>query len=458
MNKGILQYLSGYFRDGCKPETEFRIGCEYEKFGFLNHDFAPLPYYGERSIFSILQKMQEYFNWQGEWEGDAIISMKKGNNSITLEPGGQIELSAEPVETIKKCQDSFNEHIGELNEITKDWGVTWFAGGVIPHMAVEKIKLIPKQRYQIMDTYLAKKGRLARHMMRLTQSIQISIDFFDECEAIKKFRVAMAISPLVAAIFANSPFLNGKPTGFHSFRQKIWQETDPERCGLIKRLFQQGDYSFVEYTNFASNVPMMFGKSTDASGNSKWYSMDGANFLEFLQSTDETLWLDLFKLHLTGIFTEVRLKTYIEIRSTDCVPEPYLHCIPALWKGIMYDNDALDEAWKLVSNLDISERLALKIELAKNSILAILKGRQIYPLCMELIKIARSGLKRQGRRRPLFSGEEKYLDPIEALLEDHLNPALLWLKEMENKEADPGSYFDFARFLTTNYPVTNYPG
>src|SRR3954468_9827748 len=336
--------LVEYHAAGCKPPEAWRIGTEHEKFVFRRADLKRVPYDGPDGIKALLQGMTR-FGWDPVLENGNIIALSNDSQcSITLEPGGQFELSGAPLETVHQTCDEVHEHLRQVREVCDELGLGMLGLGFDPKWRREDIPFMPKARYQIMRDYMPRRGSLGLDMMLRTCTVQTNLDFASEADMIRKYRVSLALQPVATALFANSPFTEGRPNGFQSFRSQIWTDTDPDRCGDLPFVFEDG-FGFERYVDYALDVPMYFvyrdGRYIDAAGQS---------FRDFLKGRLPALpgevplitdWGD----HLTTLFPEVRLKRYLEMRGADAGTEPRLAALPALWVGLLYDGAALDAAW-----------------------------------------------------------------------------------------------------------------
>jgi glutamate--cysteine ligase len=426
-----IDELVEYVRSGEKPPEHWRVGTEHEKIGLHEDDRAPVPYEGERGIGALLEAVAEADGWERIREGGNLIALAKGGGSITLEPGGQLELSGEPLRTIHQTCDEFHRHLELMKRVSAPLGIIWLGLGIHPIHPVEKLPLMPKERYRIMRRYLPTRGALAHEMMFASATVQANFDYADEADMAAKLRVAMGVSPIVSAIFANSSLSEGKANGFVSRRLHAWEHTDPDRTGLLPLVFER-DFGYRDYVEWALDVPMFFivrGEHHEATGRK--------TFRAFLQQGHQELRPTLgdFDRHLTTLFPDVRLKRFIEVRGADAVP-PGLTCsLPALWKGILYQADARAQAWDLVADSTQAQREAARGEVARRGLSAAFAGRPVLGLARELTEIAREGLRRiahRGRRDP---DESAYLDPIFQQLDLGMSPGQIVLERWEGEWA-----------------------
>lgn len=430
--------LVEYLAQGCKPEAEWRIGTEHEKFAYNTSDLRPLPYDGEVGIRRLLTELQR-FGWQPVTEGNNIIALTQDNQSVTLEPGGQFELSGAPLETIHQTCIEVGTHLKQVRQIGSELGFAMMGLGFNPKWRREDVPVMPKGRYGIMRAYMPKKGHLGLDMMLRTCTVQVNLDFASEADMVKKFRVALALQPLATAMFANSPFTEGKPNGFLSYRSHIWTDTDPDRTGMLGFVFEDG-MGFERYVDHALDVPMYFvyrdGKYIDASGQSFRAFMEGK--LPAYPGQMPTLrdWAD----HITTLFPEVRLKRYLEMRGADGGPWSRLCALPALWVGLLYDKAALEAAWDLCRDWTPPEREKLRADVPKFGLSTELRGRPLRHYAEQMVKIALAGLKSRNRLSPAGEDESHFLEPLVRIVESGETPAEALLKLYHgrwNKSVDP---------------------
>ena len=411
--------LKQYFLDGCKAETDLCVGVEWEKIGVYRDSAEGIRYSGPNGVEAIFKALMEKFQWEGVFSGPHVIALKKGESSITLEPGGQIELSGRKAALLKENAGELHEHLGEIKEVSEPLGIAWLGIGFQPVSAVEAIEWVPKERYAIMRENLKTKGPLTYSMMKQTASIQISLDYTSEGDAIEKLRLAMGLSPILSAVFANSPLSGGGLNGFYSKRAYVWSHTDPDRTGILYQVFDPA-FGFDDYVEYALNVPMFF-----VLREGKWISVNGIRFKEFLENglgDGNPATKEDWELHLTTIFTEARLKKYVEIRSVDCQNRELSMSVPALLKGLFYDDASRKAAWNLVSDLSLEERLRLAHEAPVKGLKTKLGNTDLGEIGRELIRLGEEGLRRLPGAMA-SSDESKYLMPIKELLNKRLTPA-----------------------------------
>ena len=416
--------LAQYLADGCKPKEDWRIGTEHEKFGYCKDSLKPLPYAGERSIQAVLEALRDRHGWSEVREAGYLIGLEKDGANVSLEPGGALELSGAPVETIHQTCDEVNTHLREVKDISDEIGVGFIGLGAAPIWTHDEMPLMPKGRYKLMNDYMQRVGTMGTTMMRRTCTVQVNLDFSSEADMVQKMRVALALQPVATALFANSPFFEGKVNGHKSWRSRVWRDLDPDRTGMLPFVFEDG-FGFERYAQYALDVPMYFvyrdGKYIDALGMSFRDFMKGE--LPALPGETPTLsdWAD----HLTTAFPEARTKKFIEMRGADGGPWRRLCALPALWVGLTYDQSALDAAWDLAKDWDADTREALRVAASVDGLHAEVNGIKMLELSKEVLDIARSGLK--ARARPGLGGmvqdERHFLHALEDSVENAQTPA-----------------------------------
>jgi glutamate--cysteine ligase len=403
--------LVEYIAAGCKPKSDWRIGTEHEKFVFHTDGFRPVPYEGDSGIVAIFRDL-EHFGWKPISESGKVIALNRNGASITLEPGGQFELSGAPLVSVHDTCREVDDHLTQVKRIGSQLGISFLGLGFNPKWARADIPWMPKDRYAIMRRYMPTKGQLGLDMMLRSCTVQVNLDFGSEADMVKKFRVGLALQPLATALWANSPFVEGKPSGFLSFRSHVWTDTDPDRCGMLPMVFEDG-MSFERYVDWALDVPMYFvyrdGRYVDASGQSFKDFMNGR--LPALPGEVPTLgdWVD----HLTTLFPEVRLKRFLEMRGADAGPWRKLCALPAFWTGLYYDQIALDSAWDLVRDWSAEERQQLRADVPTLALSAEIQGRKLRDVAIEVLAISRDGLKRRAKHDFLGRDESIFLNTIE---------------------------------------------
>ncbi len=416
--------LAEYMAAGCKPKADWRIGTEHEKFGYCKDTLQPLPYEGDRSIHAVLSALRDRFGWAPVEEQGKLIGLVKDGANVSLEPGGQLELSGAPLETIHQTCDEVNVHLAEVKAVSDDIGVRFIGLGAAPIWTHEEMPLMPKGRYKLMDAYMGTVGTHGRQMMRRTCTVQVNLDFASEADMVQKMRVAVALQPVATALFANSPFFEGKPNGHKSWRSRIWRDLDPARTGTVPFIFEEG-FGFQAWVDWVLDVPMYFvyrdGKYIDALGMSFRDFLRGE--LPALPGEKPTLsdWAD----HMTTVFPEARVKKYIEMRGADGGPWRRLCALPAFWVGLMYDQTALDAAWDLAKGWDAETREALRVAASVDGLAAETHGVNMHDLARECLAIADAGLK--ARAMPgaggLVADETHFLNAVRETVETGKTPA-----------------------------------
>jgi glutamate--cysteine ligase len=411
--------LIEYFATGAKPRSEWRVGTEYEKVVVDRRTGRAARYYGPRGIEAVLRRLADKFGWTPRLEGDHVIALEGRKATITLEPGGQLELSGEACESIHCAQEELTQHVNEVVTVADELGLALLGLGIQPLSPLEDIEWVPKVRYGIMAPYMSKVGTLGHRMMKQTATVQANIDFESERDAMAKMRLAMGLSPILTAAFANSPISDGKLNGYMSYRQHIWTDTDRDRCGLLPFVFAR-EAGFEDYTEWALDVPMYFVRR-----DGRFVDLSGMPFREFLKrgAAGHHATLADWQLHLTTLFPETRLKTYIELRSVDSQPPDRMLALPALVKGVFYDDDCMVGAWDLVKSWSWSERLETYAAAQKEALLARVRGVRLLDLARELSAIARVGLIRQNVRNARGENEAIYLDAFDRQLALGCSPA-----------------------------------
>jgi glutamate--cysteine ligase len=401
---------------GSKPKSAWKIGTEHEKFPFLTDTLKPVPYHGPRSIKALLDGLKDRYGWAGVYEGENIIALSDPNGlgNVSLEPGGQFELSGAPLDTVHETCEEVHEHLTQVREVGDKLGIGFLGLGASPLWSLAETPVMPKGRYGIMAPYMDKVGTRGRDMMFRTCTVQVNLDFSSEADMVKKLRVSLALQPIATALFADSPFLDGKPNGFLSYRSEVWRDTDNQRAGMLPFAFEQG-FGFEQYVDYALDVPMYFvmrdGKYINASGESFRAFLDGR--LPQLPGEKPVLkdWAD----HLTTIFPEVRLKKYLEMRGADSGPWRRLCALPALWVGLLYHQASLDAAWDIVKDWTAEERQALRDDVPRLALHAKIRGRSVQDIAKDVLKIARQGLEARALLGCKGKTEAAFLDPLDEI-------------------------------------------
>ncbi|MEN8182313.1 MAG: glutamate--cysteine ligase [Myxococcota bacterium] len=440
---GSATELVEWVRGGEKPASQWRVGTEHEKIGLRDDDLERIGYEGDRGVARILERVAEIDGWAPITESGRIIALEKDGASITLEPGGQFELSGAPLRTVFETCDEFQTHLAVMKEACAPLGVSFIGLGISPVGGVEESPRMPKTRYRIMREYLPTRGELALHMMHLTATVQANLDFSDEADMVEKMRVGMALSPIVSAVFANSSLERGKPSGFVSRRIEIWRHTDPDRCGLLDWVFDEG-FGYQRYVEWALDVPMFFILRDE-----RYVATPGLRFRDFLEHgfEGERARLRDFVTHLTTLFPEVRLKRVIELRGADAVPAALTCALPALWKGLLYDAEARQGALALIASSSPDQRQQALVDVARRGLGARLGRFGVLELARELEDIASAGLRRIGHAGPTEADESGFLDPIREQLELGKSPGQVVAERWEGEWARSlPRLIDYARY------------
>ena len=419
--------LVHYLEAGCKPAGDWRIGTEHEKFAFDQQTLKPLPYEdpagGAKSIRRILEALTNRFGWSAIAEDGRPIALTKNGCNITLEPGGQVELSGAPLETIHQTCDEVHTHLHQVKEVCGPVGVGMIGLGFAPTWTRADMPWMPKSRYQIMKAYMPKRGKLGLDMMLRSCTVQTNLDFASESDMVRKFRVSLALQPVATALFANSPFVDGKPSGFLSYRSHIWTDTDPDRTGVPQFVFEEG-MGFERYVDYALDVPMYFvyrdGQYLDASGQSFRDFLAGRLPLLPGEKPYESDWAD----HLTTLFPEVRLKRFLEMRGADGGPWKRLCALPALWVGLLYDEDALTAAEELVAGWTAADHQRLREEVPRLGLATQAPaGGNLRELARRMLEISAQGLKARARLDSAGESEVHFLNTLCEIVDSGLSPA-----------------------------------
>lgn len=409
--------LNDYFRRGQKTPNDLQIGVEWEKLGVYRDTGRAIGYTGENGVEGIFTALVKNYAWQPVVSEGHIVALRKNDSAVTLEPGGQIELSGRKAKTVRENADELNEHLREIQSVSTPRGIAWLGLGCQPVSIAEDIEWVPKKRYKIMRETLP--GQLTERMMKETASIQISLDYISDQDAAEKLRLAIGLAPLLQAIYANSPFIRGCPSGLLSRRAHIWLHTSPDRSGLIREVFSP-DFTLDSYIEFALDIPMIF-----IVRENEWIPTR-MPFREFMKKGfgSYTATIADWELHLTTLFTEARLKTYVEIRSMDCQESVFGLTIPALIKGIFYDNAASKEAWSLVADISWDQRRELALRVPTMGLETPLKNGTLLDAARKLVDLADNALKQAEKGNPVDRRcDSGYLVPLKALLAQGKSPA-----------------------------------
>jgi glutamate--cysteine ligase len=412
--------LAEYVASGSKPAADWRIGTEHEKFGFLTDSHAPVPYDGPRSIRVLLEGLAERFGWQPVREGANIIGLTREGANVSLEPGGQFELSGAPLASVHGTAAEIDRHLDEVRAVAGPLGIGFMGLGAAPEWKHADMPMMPKGRYRLMTEYMGRVGTHGTQMMYRTCTVQVNLDYASEADMVKKMRVALSLQPVATALFANSPYFEGRANGHRSWRSRIWRGLDDARTGMLPFMFEDGA-GFERYVDWVLDVPMYFvyrnGRYIDALGQSFRDFLKGE--LPALPGEKPTLsdWAD----HMTTVFPEARVKKYIEMRGADCGDVPHLRALPAFWVGLMYDQGALDAAWDLVKGFDAATREGLRVAASERALQGEAGGVGLLALARQAVALSHAGLAARGL------GEEVFLDPLEESLATGRVQADRWL-------------------------------
>jgi glutamate--cysteine ligase len=403
--------LVAWFADGEKPRAQWRIGTEHEKFAFTVAGHNPVPYAGARGIQALLDGMHGLLGWEPIMEGPNIIGLYDvtGGGAISLEPGGQFELSGAPLETVHQTATELAAHLAQLHEVARPLGIGFLGIGMTPKWSRADMPQMPKGRYKIMTAYMPKVGTLGLDMMYRTCTVQTNLDFSSEADMVQKLRVSLALQPVATALFANSPFTEGKPNGYLSFRSHIWTDTDNARAGMLAWAFEPG-MGYERWAEYALDVPTYFVKRGDT-----YIDVSGKSFRDHLAGKllpGERATISDWANHVSTIFPEVRLKRYLEMRGADGGSSRMVPALAAFWVGILYDQDCLDAAWDLVKDWTAAERQQLRDDVPKLAFAATIRGRRVRDLARQCLELSRLGLGRRARFDASGRDETRYLEPL----------------------------------------------
>ncbi|MFN3973106.1 MAG: glutamate--cysteine ligase [Gemmobacter sp.] len=407
--------LAAYMEGGCKPADQWLLGTEHEKFGYLTDTMAPLPYDGPRSIRALMEGLRDRFGWAPVLEQDHIIGLTRGGANISLEPGGQFELSGAPLRSVHETAAELDSHLAEVHAVAGPLGIGFFGMGAAPVWRQGDMPVMPKGRYRLMTDYMGRVGTHGTQMMYRTSTVQVNLDYASEADMVKKLRVAIALQPVATALFASSPFFEGAPNGHRSWRSRIWRGLDDSRTGMLPFAFDEG-FGFQAYVDWVLDVPMYFvyrdGRYINALGQSFRDFLKGE--LPALPGEKPTLsdWAD----HMTTVFPEARVKRYIEMRGADAGSRAHLVALPAFWTGIMYDGAALDAAWDLVKGLDAQTRAGLRVAASEAALAGEAGGVRIADLARRAVTVSRAGLAARGIADADGRDEGIWLEVLEAHL------------------------------------------
>ncbi|MFQ5667777.1 MAG: glutamate--cysteine ligase [Candidatus Binatia bacterium] len=411
--------LVSYFEAACKPREMWRIGTEYEKVAVWAANGRAVPFSG--GIEEVLRRLADRYRWTPVLENGRLVALQGTEASVTLEPGGQLELSGRQCDSVHCAQREFAEHVEQIVTVGEELGIVFLGLGMQPTSSLDEIEWVPKQRYAIMAPHMLRVGSLGQRMMKQTATVQVNIDYASEHDAMAKLRVGMGIVPVLTAMFANSPISDGRLNGFLSFRGHIWTGTDPARCGLLPFVFKQS-CGFSDYIDYALDVPMYF-----IVRDGRWVDMTALSFRRFWKEGYESHRATMgdWNAHLTTLFPECRLKGYIELRSIDSQPPDLMLAVPALIKGIFFEEDCQCAAWDLVKAWTWEERLSLYHAVHRQGLKARVRGIELREFARELMVIAEAGLERCRQVNAAGESEALYLERLRELVRRGRSPAEL---------------------------------
>jgi glutamate--cysteine ligase len=413
-----LADMAEYLAAGCKPKEKFRIGTEHEKFVFFTADNSPVPYFGEASISALLNGMRGKTGWDPIMDGENIIGLAEpsGMGAISLEPGGQFELSGAPLENLHQTCKESNQHLATLREVAEPLGIRFLGMGGSPKWTLAETPRMPKSRYDIMTRYMPKVGTKGLDMMYRTCTIQVNLDFSSEADMRRKMQVSLKLQSLATAFFASSPFTDGKPNGLLSWRGDIWRDTDNARSGLIPFAFAP-DFGFADYAEWALDVPMYF-----VVRDGKYRDCTDITFRQFMAGAlkgkiaDWEPNLGDWTNHLSTLFPDVRLKRFLEMRGADGGPWRRICALPAFWVGLLYDDGALDAAERLTRDWTVAEVSALRDAVPAQGLKAEFRGKPLFDIGREVLAISRQGLAARAKVNGDGVDETVFLAPLEEVL------------------------------------------
>ncbi len=422
--------LLDYFRLGEKPTEQWRVGTEHEKIGLRAGTLDPVGYDEERGLRGFLETLVRSHWFEPLHEGSVLVGVEKDDQRITLEPGGQLELSGAPVETLHETCREFRDHIALMNHLSGDFGLVWLGLGIHPLANVDDVPWVPRERHGIMREVVGRRGALAHHMMKTTGGVQANFDYSDERDMARKLRVAIAATPVVTALYANSSISEGKPNGMMSRRAWVWRHTDPDRCGLLPFVFEPGfeDEGYTRYAEWALDIPMMFIQRDDGH-----VPMEGRTFRSYLEEGhgEQRATLADWNLHLTTLFPEVRVKNVIEVRGADAVPPGQVCALPALWKGIFYDDETLRALEERLQHWTYDDVDRLHADVARSGLEAKGADGDVLDVAREIVDLAAKGLQRIGAVNRSGEDERLFLDPLYETLDRGTSPGRQLLVRLE---------------------------
>ena len=415
-----------------KPKKDWRIGTEHEKFGFYHGTNETVPYGSENGIRALLEGVQKGNNWAPIMEGDNIIGLKDGMASITLEPGGQFELSGAPLNSIHETCKEIAAHLKAVRAAADPLNIGFLGLGFQPKTALEDVPMMPKGRYNIMKAYMQKVGRLGRQMMFRSCTVQVNLDYSSEIDMAQKFKASLALQPIATALFANSPFAEGRLNGYQSYRAHVWSDTDPDRTGVPKFIFNK-DFGFADYANYALDVPMYF-----VYRDGIYHDVSGLSFRDFMagklkgfegQLPTQKDWED----HLTTLFPEVRLKSYLEMRGADSGPWSRLCALPALFVGMLYDEASLKACLEIIKDWDYEDIEGLRRSVPMLGLDAKIAGRRAQDIAKEVLEISRAGLNARAQLNAAGDNETGFLSELDEIATSGKTTAQKLIEKFKNE-------------------------
>lgn len=434
--------LVEWFSIGCKPKSDWRIGTEHEKVGFRTNDLKPIPYEGPRGIRALMQELIERYGWQPIHEGDTVIALKRPDGepmaTVSLEPGGQFELSGAPLADLHEVDAETRTHIDQVLAIGRDLQLGFLGLGFSPRWTLAETPRMPKRRYAVMTRYMPQVGAGGLDMMYRTATIQVNLDFATEADMVQKLRVSLALQPIATAMFAASPFKEGKPNGFLSLRSEVWRDTDRARTGLLPFVFESG-MCFDRYVEYALDVPMYF-----IYRDGEYIDVAGASFRDFLAGriADKLNRPELARLeptiddwsdHITTIFPEVRMKRFLEMRGADAGRIGEIAALPALWVGLLYDQTALDAAWDVVKGWTAEERDSLRNGVPRTGFATPFRRMKLLDIAREVSAIAHEGLKARAIKNAKGEDERIHLNAVAEVVASGRTPAEVMLEAYDTR-------------------------
>ena len=413
-----IEDLTAHLKSGEKPASKFRIGTEHEKFGYYTQDLSPVPFEGERGIETLLKRMQAVSGWEPIIDEGKLIGLfgAGGEGAISLEPGGQFELSGAPLETIHAtCRES-NAHLAQVRSVAKDLGIGFLGIGSSPVWTIDETPIMPKSRYDIMRRYMPKVGTRGLDMMLRTATIQVNLDFSSEADMRRKMQIGMKLQAVASALFANSPFTDGKPNGMASWRCGVWEDVDNQRSGLLPFVFEE-NFTYRDYAEWALDVPMYF-----VTRNGRYHDATDVTFRQFMDGAlkgridDPEPQLGDWTNHLSTLFPDVRLKTFLEMRGADGGPWRRICALPAYWVGLLYDETSLAAAEDLTRDMTFAEASAMREAVPRDGFATKFRDGSVLELARETVKISREGLRRRNRLNDEGNDESFFLAPLEEVV------------------------------------------